>query len=351
MIRFARLQHFRSYSDGSYEFDPGVNIIVGPNASGKTTLIEGLMVGLRGKSYKARDIELLQTGEAWARVDIGDPDSLRTCKIQQNGDAALKTFTINGKEYKRLSVQRTIPTVLFEPNDLRLLHGSPELRRTFLDDLLTELRPGYDTTLRHYKRVLAQRNALLKAHRAPTNEQLFVWNLRLSELGGSLVRERQALLVRLNETMSEMYSAIAGEQTDVTLVYVTQLPLDQYETGLLHALEQTIDKDILRGFTGYGPHREDVTVLIGGKVAQEAASRGEVRTFILALKMLEATLKEDARDQKPILLLDDVFSELDGKRRHALVRFLEPYQAFITTTDADIAVEHFNTTANTIALD
>ena len=350
MITFARLQHVRSYDDGSFEFDPGVNIIVGPNASGKTTLIEALVVGLKGKSFKARDAELLQEGADWARIDIGGDTIDRVCKLQYIGETLQKTLVIDDKEYKRLSLQKTIPTVLFEPNNLLLLHGSPELRRAFLDDLLGSLRPGYDGTLRHYKRVLAQRNALLKAPRSPSPEQLFVWNLRLSELGGKLVEDRSALLKQFNERIGHLYSAIAGTETAVELVYRTKLPLSQYETGLLHALEQTINQDITRGFTSYGPHREDMHVIIDGKAAQESASRGEVRTLVLALKMLEAEFVESARAQKPVLLLDDVFSELDGKRRHALVRFLDPYQAFITTTDADVAIEHFNQSTNIIAL-
>lgn len=350
MITYARLQHIRSYDDGSFEFDPGVNIVVGPNASGKTTLVEALMVGLMGRSFKARDYELLQTDADWARIDIGGDSIERVCKLQYSGELLNKTFLINGKEYKRLNLQKTIPTVLFEPNNLLLLHGSPELRRAFLDDLLASLRPGYDMTLRHYKRVLAQRNALLKALRPPTTEQLFVWNLRLSELGGKLVEERATLLKRFNEHIAGLYSTIAGLETTVEIIYTSKLSLAQYETSLLHTLEQTISQDIARGFTSFGPHREDIVVLINGKSAQESASRGEVRTLVLALKMLEAEFVEAARGQKPILLLDDVFSELDGKRRHALVRFLEPYQAFITTTDADVAVEHFNRSTNIIAL-
>lgn len=351
MITFARLQHIRSYNDGSFEFDPGVNIVVGPNASGKTTLIEALLVGLKGRSFKARDIELLQTNKTWARIDIGGAAIDRVCKLQLASETLQKTFIINGKEYKRLNLLRTVPTVLFEPNNLLLLHGSPELRREFIDGMLASLRPGYDTTLRHYKRVLAQRNALLKQPRIPTPEQLFVWNLRLSELGGRLVQERTYLLERFNSDVATLYSTIAGINTSVVLEYTTKIATGQYESALLHTLEQTINQDIARGFTGAGPHRDDIRVSIGGKSAQEAASRGEVRTLLLALKMLEAVFVEDARNQKPILLLDDVFSELDGRRRHALVSFLEPYQAFITTTDADVAVEHFNKSTNIIALD
>src|SRR5690606_20721429 len=133
---------------------------------------------------------------------------------------------------------------------------------------------------------------------------------------------------------------IAGSKHTIELGYHTSLPLEHYESQLLKALENGLREDIARGFTRYGPHREDMTVHINGQPAGEAASRGEIRTLLLALKMLEAGFVEEARDQRPILLFDDVFSELDGKRRHALVSFLGPYQTFITTTDADVVIEH-----------
>jgi len=350
MVTSARLQYVRSYEDSSFEFEPGVNIIVGPNASGKTTLIEALMVGLSGKSFKARDYELVQTDAEWARIDVGLGDETRVCKlVRAPDDTVVKMFELNGREFKRLVLNRTVPTVLFEPNHLLLLHGSPDMRRTFLDDLIGRMRPGYDATRRQYKRVLAQRNALLK-HSKPAGDQLFVWNLRLSELGGKLVSERQELLGRFNDALSETYSTIAGSKHEVVLAYQTSLPLKHYESQLLKALEQGLAEDIARGFTRFGPHREDMTVRINDQPASEAASRGEIRTLLLALKMLEAGFVEEARGQRPILLFDDVFSELDGKRRHALVEFLKPYQTFITTTDADVVIEHFTETATVIAL-
>lgn len=350
MITYARLQNFRSYDDGSFEFNPGVNIIVGPNASGKTTLIEALTVALGGKSFKARDFELMKSGSEWARIDIGMTDSARTCKLIRTGDVVAKTFIIDDREYKRLSQPKTIPVILFEPNHLLLLHGSPELRRSFLDDLIASLLPGYDAVRRQYKRVLAQRNALLKQPNAPAPDQLFVWNLRLSELGGKMVQERQAITARFNNSLSGLYSTIAGKETEVQIAYTSKLPLDSYESNLLKALERSFEQDRQRGFTGFGPHREDMVIHLNHQIASESASRGEVRTLLLTLKMLEAEFVEAARGMKPVLLFDDVFSELDGKRRHALVRFLEPYQAFITTTDADVVIEHFTADSTVIAL-
>jgi DNA replication and repair protein RecF len=351
MITFMRLQYVRSYEDGSFECNPGVNIIVGANASGKTTLIEGLLVGLQGKSFKGRDIELIQKNTEWARIDIGLSDATRVCKlVVQPDESVQKTFELDDRIFKRLSLARTVPVVLFEPNHLLLLHGSPEHRRSFLDDLIAQLLPGYDATRRQYKRVLTQRNTLLKRGVNPGSDELFVWNLRLSELGGKLVSERQLLLERFNNNCSRLYSVIAGQETEVRLQYETKLSLGQYETSFLRSLEQNLQLDLARGFTGTGPHRDDIAVFIGGKRASESASRGEIRTLLLALKMLEAEFIESARDQRPVLLFDDVFSELDGKRRHALVRFLEPYQTFITTTDADVVIEHFTESATIIAL-
>lgn len=350
MIISSRLQHLRAYDDASFEFGPNVNIVLGPNASGKTSLLEALIVALDGKSYKARDTDLVQLGQPWARVDVMADDHERTVKLVMAGDAATKEFVVDGANYKRLSMQKRLPVVLFEPNHLSLFHGSPDGRRTYLDEILSRSSPTYGTTLRHYKRVLAQRNSLLKQQRRPTSEQLFVWNIRLSELGGQLAGERMRLIASYNERASALYSEIAGHKTTILLEYVTKLDKAQYESHLLSALEQSVDRDYERGFTGFGPHREDVAASINDAAAGMAASRGEIRTLVLTLKMLEADIVEQATSKQPVLFLDDVFSELDGLRRQALVKFLAPYQSFITTTDADVVVDHFTGKATVIPL-
>jgi DNA replication and repair protein RecF len=340
MLTDIRLQHFRSYADTSFELNPGVNIIVGPNASGKTNLLEAILVLSRGKSYRADGVDLLRFGKTWARLDAHTAEGqTRTYKLQTE-PLLSKKFEIDDQSITRLTHTKAIPVVLFEPNHLSLLTGSPELRRSFLDDLIEQTEPGFGTIRRHYKRVLAQRNALLK-HGHATEEQLFVWNIRLSELGGQIAKQRMALIENLNAEISALYSTLAGHQKAVTLTYITKFLAASYESALLHKLEADFELDRLRGFTGAGPHRDDVVVLLGGHPLQESASRGETRTLVLALKILETKALERARAQKPILLLDDVFSELDGKRRQALTEFLDEYQTFITTTDADVVVQHF----------
>jgi DNA replication and repair protein RecF len=348
MVTDLRLQCFRSYNDASFELASGVNIIVGPNASGKTNILEAILVIATGSSYRARDHEMVQFDAPWARLDADTPHGTRVVKLQVEAPGkVLKSFEIDGQKLSRMLQPRTIPVVLFEPNHLLLLSGAPDLRRNFLDDLLEQSVPGYGATRRHYKRVLAHRNALLKHQPRDLHEQLFVWNLRLSELGGKIAKERAALISRFAERMSELYGNIAQRQHEVALVYTTQFPVQDYESALLKKLESNIELDSLRGFTASGPHRDDLGVAIDGHSAAESASRGETRTLVLALKVLELQLLEQMRDMPPLLLLDDVFSELDGKRRQALTSFVADYQTFITTTDADVVVQHF-TSSNII---
>ena len=359
----------------------------------------------RGKSYRAKDIELVQfdqfadqtkqIDQAWARLDTHDQDgNVRTVKLQcsaslKNGveDArkniigtCKKSFEIEEKTFLRLSSQKSLPVVLFEPNHLLMLSGSPELRRSYLDDLLEQLVPRFGTMRRQYKRMLAQRNALLKqTAKQNTNyyqpissevrSQLFVWNVRLGELAGYVVRERLALIEKINAIASDIYGEISSNDSSMVQVeYVSSLLANNtgdgiavsadtgskataanYETALLRRFEQTLERDVMLGYTTAGPHRDDLQVRLNGHLSQESASRGENRTIVLALKIIELQLMASSLDvQSPILLLDDVFSELDGKRRHALTNYLKTYQTFITTTDADVVVKHFTESSNII---
>lgn len=340
MITSLRLQHFRSYDDVTFQFDPAVNIIVGPNASGKTNLLEAVQIVALGSSYRAKDSELLQFETPWARLDAATDTHKRVVKLQE-GQTTKKTFEIDGQLLSRLMQPRTLPVVLFEPNHLLLLSSSPDLRRSFLDDLIEQTVSGFGATRRHYRRVLAQRNALLKKNPADITQQLFVWNLRLSELGGQIAHARAELISGFNQRASGLYGELAGRNSTIDLHYVSKFSPGNYETGMLHKLEQNLELDIMRGYTVYGPHRDDLAVLIDGHPLQEAASRGETRTLVLALKVLELQMLESARQQTPLLLLDDVFSELDAKRRQALTHFVQPYQTFITTTDADVLTGYF----------
>lgn len=350
MITEIRLQHFRSYDDDSFEFSPGVNIIVGPNASGKTNLLEAVLLVARGSSYRAKDGELLQFQAPWARIEAHTLSGSRIIKFDQQTGTLKKLFEIDEQPYQRLNLHKTMPAVVFEPNHLLLLSGSPELRRNFLDDLIEQLVPGYATIRRHYRRALSQRNALLKKGLQIAREQVFVWNLRLSELGGRIASERLRLIEVINAQATNMYRDLSNTQTSVQLIYKTACDREQYETSLLRQLESNIEKDCLLGFTSVGPHRDDLVIMLNDKLAEITASRGETRTLVLMLKIVELQTLQQSRGTSPLLLLDDVFSELDGSRRQALTTHLQPYQTFITTTDADVVVRHFTETAQIIPI-
>ena len=351
MIQSIRLQNFRSYADDSFEFEPGVNVVVGPNGSGKTNLLEALLVVAIGSSYRVADEDMIQFDKTWARVDVFHNNLNRTLKIVQENNRVTKSYIFDDKQYKNLTFQQTLPVVLFEPNHLQLLHGQPELRRKYLDEILEKTTPPYRALLKHYKRALSQRNALLKAYKKPTPEQLFIWNIRLSELGGAVVKERVQLIEKIQEKLPQLYNDIAGSNGKVIHIsYATKLRLDNYETALLQALEAAYENDIIRGFTSYGPHRDDFVVSFDNRVAADVASRGETRTSLLGLKIFELELLENIHGQKPLLLLDDVFSELDGRRRHSLASFLKSHQTFITTTDADLATDNDMRLSKVIAL-
>lgn len=339
MISSIRLQNFRSYTDSSFEFGNGVNIIVGPNGSGKTNLLEAILFLARGSSYRVSDSDLLLFGAEWARLDakLAD-DAQRTVILQQIASGVRKVYEIDGKESKILSTQKQLPVVLFEPNHLNILQGPPEGRRNYLDDILEQTTPGYSSFRKNYKRVLAQRNSLLKHPRASAQD-FFPWNLRLSELGAVIHRARQTFVAVLNKDITRIYQEFARDNTTVSLVYESQFSAAGYESNLLDALEKGLEKDTVRGFTTYGPHREDVLVMFGDKPASLVASRGESRTMTLALKAIELKTIFSTTNYAPILLLDDVFSELDKERRNKLVHYLKQCQTFVTTTDADSSLE------------
>ncbi len=348
MVQSIRLQNFRSYKDDSFEFSPSVNIVVGPNASGKTNLLEAMLVLARGSSYRVRDIDLVSFNQSWARLDGIVDDYQRTVKLVIDPKPE-KIYELSGRVIKRLSLDDTIPVVLFEPNDLYLIKGQPERRRDYLDTLLTQTIASYGSTLRSFRRALAQRNRLLKSPRIDV-DQLFPWNIRLSELSGIIVRARSQLIRSINERINQLYQDLSHTHNQAAISYKSAVNPEQYESHMLHQLEVRMNNDRMFGYTSFGPHREDFEILLDKHPAEETASRGETRTFVLGLKLIELELLKEKRNKLPLLLLDDVFSELDGARRQSLTSHLQPYQSLITTTDADVVLKHFSEKSNILLL-
>jgi DNA replication and repair protein RecF len=346
-----RVQQYRSYDDASFEIGPGVSIIVGPNGAGKTNLLEAVMVAAIGKSYRAKDQYLLQTTKQWARIDVHTSDNqTRVIKLIVEPSGALtKRYEIDEKDYKRFPESHKKPVVLFEPTNLNLLHDEPSSRRDYFDNIIEQYAPGYDRLRSSYRRCVAQRNALLKQGRKD-NSQLFAWNVRLTDIASQIVAKRIELLGLINDSITETYGAIAGHNHSVKVEYSTKQDLQNFSSSLMKRLESEAELDYARGFTGSGPHRDDFNIYLENNLAANTASRGEIRTLVLTLKIIELKLLEAKTGKRPLLLLDDVFSELDGARRRALTEFLKDYQTLITTTDADVVIQNFTENSTVIPL-
>jgi DNA replication and repair protein RecF len=336
MINSIKLVNFRSYKNKTFKFTPELNVVTGPNGSGKTNLLESILFVCKGKSYRAKDEELINhesdNSLIHANFDYEDRKVFLSRDIQP-----FKKWEINSKEYRRLSNQKQKPVVIFQPLDLLLLTGGPNRRREFIDDLIENLDSNYGVINRHYKRVLSQRNHLLRSGRLLKKQDMFIWNLRLTELGGKVAAERHKAIESLNRHVNKYYQSISNDNKNVRIEYKLTWPLESYETKFIHNLEQDIERDTLLGHTSSGPHREDIAFYFNNHKLNTIASRGESKTVLLALKMAETNLIKSIYSFQPIFLLDDVFSELDKIRRNELMKFIEGYQTIITSTDADIA--------------
>lgn len=330
-IKTLRIQHLRSHTKYEATLAEGVTVITGPNGSGKTTLIEALYIALQGSSFRGPDKEVLQRDAPWWRIMLTfEETDDRITTFDPARPTKRKQFTIDGKISARLAPKDKFPVILFEPEDLRLLNGSPARRRSFIDRLITQLNPFYGTTLRKYERALKQRNSLLKRLRF-TEEELFAWNVSLAEHGAYIIEQRIVYVEQLNRDLTNAYDDIAQKKDEIAVHYSNTVVGD-IRQRLLRDLTDSQERDAYLGNTSVGPHRHDLLFSFNGQPATTVASRGEIRTIVLALKFLEVGITETLTGMKPLILLDDVFSELDTKRQQALSTRTKEYQIVMTST-------------------
>lgn len=337
MLRSLSLTNFRSYKSISLSFEDNLTVISGPNAVGKTNLLESIFVASTTKSFRASDADLINTGEDFFRVVAEFDNDHVDLSLSLLGGAQAKRLKLNTKKQSLHSLLGRNPVTLFEPHDMNLFDGSPERRRRYMDTVLCQLAPGYTQALTAFKRVLKQRNSLLhsaKVHGGYVNDdELFVWDVQLSEPGKQLYAHRKDFIASLSPLVREIYGEIADKDTELELIYQPNVEMDSQD--YLEALNQSRLKDRSAGFTTAGPHRDDMGLSFKDGDINSAASRGETRTLILALKIAEMRLIERGLNQKPILLLDDVFSELDASRRKHLMELISAQQTLLTTTEVD----------------
>ena len=324
------VQNIRSYQLKDIQLSPNVTVITGANGSGKTTLIEAVYIALQGSSFRGSDKDLLQQEKPWWKIDVILDDQKRTVSFDPSKTTGRKKFVIDGKINYRLPAKLKYPIVLFEPDDLRLLQGSPQRRRQFIDRFISQLNPQYGVALRKYERAMKQRNTLLK-NPLTKDEQLFVWDISLSEHGAYIIEQRIAFIEKLNQQLEGAYQDISHTKDEISIHY-SHTMVGDLKQKLLTDLENNHARDRITGSTSTGPHRHDLLFEINHSPALSVASRGEVRTIVLALKFIEVDIIEQLTGLKPIVLLDDVFSELDESRQKALSEKTSGHQIIITTT-------------------
>ena len=343
------LRSYRSYETLHLAFDPGVQIFLGANAQGKTNIIEALYYAAFGRSHRtSSDAELIRVGADGAHIGL----SFRRHDVPGElsftfARGARRRITYAGESLRQRDLVGLLPMVLFSPEDLFLVKGAPALRRRYLDAELSQASPAYYGELLRYTRILKQRNAVLKdiRERLAAPDDLSPWDAQLARSAAYIVTRRIAAVAQLGALSARVQAVLAaGEELALAYEIAGAGGEDFAEDDMTESLHVWYNKmlcegrarDIARAATGVGPHLDDLVLRVGGMSLRSYGSQGQQRTGALALKLAELFYLQENIGEAPILLLDDVMSELDADRRRALLDFIrhEHIQTFITATDA-----------------
>jgi len=352
-LAWLELRDFRSYEDLDFRPDPGVNVLVGRNGAGKTNVLEAIGYLSALRSFRGSpDGALIRAGAAAGIVRGGFDRAAGEVRVEvEIPDGARRRVLFNGKRPQRFAtVARELPLVAFLPDDLGLLKGGPGGRREYIDDLIARLHPSAGADLAEYEKALRQRNSLLRAE-GPAADSLTidVWDERLADLGSRVFTHRLRLLDRIAPVLADAYRTVGGTE-ELTFTYATQwMGTAGRETSrepgdhipaLRDALMSRRSRDLDQRTTTLGPHRDDPGIRIDARDARTQASQGEQRSAALGLRIAAYRALESRHDRPPVLLLDDVFSELDPQRAAGVLQLLPKGQVFVTTArDDEVPVE------------
>lgn len=334
-----RLHDFRSYHELDFAPAPGLSVLVGENAAGKTNVLESIFLCALGRSHRTRhDLELIRHDAAGALVglELSRLTGTHDIEFRLYRDAR-RTLKVDGRPLARSGeLLGNLHVVMFSPEDLRLIKQGPSERRRFLDMELSQLQPLYYYRLQQYNLALKQRNALLKSP-TRTGEQLLPFEGLLADWGADILLSRQNFMRQLSGLARDLHHSLSGGQEELQVIYQPNLPIDGKEAlkaAFLDALLQSRERDAQRGGTTVGPHRDDILLLVNGRDVRTYGSQGQQRTAALSLKLSELQLMREISGEAPVLLLDDVLSELDETRQQFLVTAMEGCQTLLTCTHA-----------------
>jgi DNA replication and repair protein RecF len=334
-LRRLQLKNHRNYRYLDLVPGSGVNVFIGPNGQGKTNLLEAVaMLALSSSPRARREIELVGPVAPSARIEAEVEAHGRRLEVvialEVDGDRARRTIEVDGVRRRGVDLPGHFRVTLFWPDDLGLVKAGPDLRRRFLNQMLVQVEPGYARALAGLRRVLEQRNSLLKRIAAgdESTAVLEAWDQELVAYGSVIAKARSRAVDELRPEAARSHAEIAdGEALDITYAG----PPEEFA----EAVQKSLTDDLRRGVTTVGPHHDDLAISLAGRDARSYASQGQQRTAVVSLKLAEANLVARRTGERPVLLLDDVLSELDAERRAALLRKVAAEgQVIVTSAEA-----------------
>ncbi len=339
------LKDFRNYETLELVSDKNITFLIGDNAQGKTNILESIFLLATGRSHRTNnDQELISWGKSFftVKAKFFRMGSEHTLEIRYAEQPKKKVILLDGIENKLREILGQITTVFFSPEDLWLVKGMPALRRRFLDLEISQINPAYYRYLQQYARIISQRNNTLRLIREKRENEsmLDIWDIQLVDIGEKIINKRMDAIKKLSMLARLMHRKITDGKEELSIQYKSQSEYlknpGQVKEIMAQNLKNNRQQDIARANTSVGPHRDDLLLNVNGYDLRVFGSQGQQRTGVLALKLAELEYMKSETGEYPLLLLDDVLSELDGERRRYLVETIKDrVQTFITTTGTD----------------
>lgn len=347
-IESVQLTNFRSYEQKKIDFKEGLNVIVGENAVGKTNLLESIYCCGIGKSPLTNKYrEMVRWEKDVANIKV---------KLRKNQTTHTIDFYIDSQDKKRISVDGIplvklgeligmLNIVFFSPDEMKLIKDGPQERRRFADISLSQQNKKYFYSLSKYNNIISQRNKLLKENRDLKSlpEILYGWDVQLAQYGAYIISKRYEFIEKIQEFAKKMHLELTGNKEILELGYESKVEygeLKKMEESFFERLRSDFEKDVNLSYTSFGAHRDDISIKINGIDVRKYGSQGQQRSVALSLKLAEIYLFESEVGEKPVLLLDDVLSELDPMRRQKLMELSSGLQTLITCTDFDMDIKY-----------
>ncbi len=352
-IKNLYLKNFRNYAEETFTFDEGINVLYGRNAQGKTNCAEAVFYLCTGTSPRAKkEKQLIRAGESAAFIRADAESRFGSVHIEADIYENRREIRINGMKIgKNADLLGNINGVFFSPSELRLVQDGPDERRRFLNVSISQMSKSYYTALIRYNKILEQRNALLKNRDLElVFETLPVWDAQLCRYAAEIAEKRQEFIAELSPIAAERHAFLTDGAEKLEIFSEKKYPASREETEkkLAEEFAANYERDIRLGFTASGPHRDDLKILIGGEEARVYGSQGQARTAALAIKLAELEIFKNHAGEYPVLILDDVMSELDLPRRRKLLARLDCVQTVLTCTHTEKVL--FGKTVNKIRI-